>query len=71
MVHFVVTMTRDKLVELERDGLHKAFKLQTTTSITSMVCTLIISSGIVIMFRKYEVIIVNVLYSALLMTTCA
>ncbi|KAJ8686672.1 hypothetical protein QAD02_022466 [Eretmocerus hayati] len=35
-VHFVVTMQRDKLVELERDGLHKAFKLQTTTSTTSM-----------------------------------
>ncbi|XP_032456778.1 DNA topoisomerase 2 isoform X2 [Nasonia vitripennis] len=36
MVHFVVTLQRDKLAELERDGLHKAFKLQTTTSITSM-----------------------------------
>ncbi|KZC12629.1 PREDICTED: DNA topoisomerase 2 [Dufourea novaeangliae] len=35
-VHFVVIMNRDKLVELEREGLHKAFKLQTTTSITSM-----------------------------------
>ncbi|XP_011168143.1 DNA topoisomerase 2 isoform X2 [Solenopsis invicta] len=35
-VHFIVIMNRDKLVELERDGLHKAFKLQTTTSITSM-----------------------------------
>ncbi|XP_053982250.1 DNA topoisomerase 2 isoform X2 [Hylaeus volcanicus] len=35
-VHFIVTLNRDKLVELERDGLHKAFKLQTTTAITSM-----------------------------------
>ncbi|XP_020282371.1 DNA topoisomerase 2 isoform X2 [Pseudomyrmex gracilis] len=35
-VHFIVIMNRDKLVELERDGLHKAFKLQTTTTITSM-----------------------------------
>ncbi|XP_076167856.1 DNA topoisomerase 2 isoform X2 [Ptiloglossa arizonensis] len=35
-VHFVVTLNRDKLVELERDGLHKAFKLQTTTAVTSM-----------------------------------
>jgi len=30
-------MNRDKLVELERDGLHKIFKLQTTMTITSMV----------------------------------
>lgn len=30
-------INRDKLVELERDGLHKAFKLQTTTTVTSMV----------------------------------
>ena len=29
-------INRDKLVELERDGLHKAFKLQTTTTVTSM-----------------------------------
>ncbi|XP_043264993.1 DNA topoisomerase 2 isoform X1 [Colletes gigas] len=35
-VHFVVTLNRDKLVELERDGLHKTFKLQTTMAITSM-----------------------------------
>ncbi|XP_076297537.1 DNA topoisomerase 2 isoform X2 [Lasioglossum baleicum] len=35
-VHFVVILNRDKLVELERDGLHKAFKLQTTMAITSM-----------------------------------
>ncbi|XP_076228043.1 DNA topoisomerase 2 [Nomia melanderi] len=35
-VHFVVILNRDKLVELERDGLHKAFKLQTTMTITSM-----------------------------------
>ncbi|CAB0028142.1 unnamed protein product [Trichogramma brassicae] len=35
-VHFIVTIPRDKLVELEREGLHKVFKLQTTTSITSM-----------------------------------
>ncbi|XP_024882454.1 DNA topoisomerase 2 isoform X2 [Temnothorax curvispinosus] len=35
-VHFIVMMNRDKLVELEKDGLHKVFKLQTTTSITSM-----------------------------------
>lgn len=38
VVHFVITMSREKLIELERDGLHKAFKLQTTASITSMVC---------------------------------
>jgi len=36
-VHFIVMMNRDKLIELERDGLHKAFKLQTTMTITSMV----------------------------------
>lgn len=36
-VHFIIMMTRDKLLELERDGLHKAFKLQTTTTVTSMV----------------------------------
>lgn len=36
-VHFIVIMNRDKLVELERDGLHKVFKLQTTMTITSMV----------------------------------
>ncbi|XP_034171791.2 DNA topoisomerase 2 isoform X1 [Osmia lignaria lignaria] len=35
-VHFIVILNRDKLVELERDGLHKAFKLQTTTTVTSM-----------------------------------
>nr|XP_033326918.1 DNA topoisomerase 2 isoform X1 [Megalopta genalis] len=35
-VHFVVILNRDKLVELEKDGLHKAFKLQTTMAITSM-----------------------------------
>ncbi|XP_025075601.1 DNA topoisomerase 2 isoform X2 [Pogonomyrmex barbatus] len=35
-VHFIVMMNRDKLLELERDGLHKAFKLQTTMTITSM-----------------------------------
>ncbi|XP_011051351.1 PREDICTED: DNA topoisomerase 2 isoform X1 [Acromyrmex echinatior] len=35
-VHFIVMMNRDKLVELERDGLHKTFKLQTTMTITSM-----------------------------------
>lgn len=35
-VHFIVTMNRDKLHEFERDGLHKAFKLQTTMSTTSM-----------------------------------
>ncbi|XP_068992857.1 DNA topoisomerase 2 isoform X1 [Neodiprion pinetum] len=35
-VRFIVFMNRDKLVELERDGLHKAFKLQTTMSTTSM-----------------------------------
>jgi DNA topoisomerase-2 len=42
MVHFIVTLQREKLMELERDGLHKAFKIQTTTSITSMVCITII-----------------------------
>lgn len=36
-VHFIVMMNRDKLAELEREGLHKIFKLQTTTTITSMV----------------------------------
>lgn len=36
-VHFIVIMNRDKLLELEKDGLHKAFKLQTTMTITSMV----------------------------------
>ncbi|KAK2587990.1 hypothetical protein KPH14_004067 [Odynerus spinipes] len=35
-VHFIVMLNRDKLLELERDGLHKAFKLQSTMSITSM-----------------------------------
>lgn len=35
-VHFIVILNRDKLLELERDGLHKAFKLQSTMSITSM-----------------------------------
>ncbi|CAL7944561.1 unnamed protein product [Xylocopa violacea] len=35
-IHFIVMLTRDKLAELERDGLHKAFKLQSTTTITSM-----------------------------------
>ena len=35
-VLFIVILNRDKLVELERDGLHKAFKLQTTTTVTSM-----------------------------------
>ncbi|XP_012256449.2 DNA topoisomerase 2 isoform X2 [Athalia rosae] len=35
-VRFIVFMNRDKLVEMERDGLHKAFKLQTTMSSTSM-----------------------------------
>ncbi|XP_017797949.1 PREDICTED: DNA topoisomerase 2 [Habropoda laboriosa] len=35
-VQFIVMLNRDKLVELERDGLHKAFKLQTTMTITSM-----------------------------------
>ncbi|XP_044583861.1 DNA topoisomerase 2 isoform X2 [Cotesia glomerata] len=35
-VHFVISINRDKLVDLERDGLHKVFKLQTTMPITSM-----------------------------------
>lgn len=35
-VKFIVTLNRDKLQELEREGLHKAFKLQSTTTITSM-----------------------------------
>ncbi|XP_034948461.1 DNA topoisomerase 2 [Chelonus insularis] len=35
-VRFIVSINRDKLQELERDGLHKAFKLQTTMSTTSM-----------------------------------
>lgn len=36
-VHFIIILNRDKLLELEREGLHKAFKLQTTMTITSMV----------------------------------
>lgn len=35
-VHFIVILNRDKLLELEKDGLHKTFKLQTTMTITSM-----------------------------------
>ena len=35
-VHFIVILNRDKLLELEKEGLHKAFKLQTTTAVTSM-----------------------------------
>ncbi|XP_076674328.1 DNA topoisomerase 2 [Andrena cerasifolii] len=35
-VHFIVIINRDKLVELEKEGLHRAFKLQTTTAVTSM-----------------------------------
>ncbi|XP_011866622.1 PREDICTED: DNA topoisomerase 2 isoform X2 [Vollenhovia emeryi] len=35
-VHFIVILNRDKLVELEREGLHKVFKIQTTMTITSM-----------------------------------
>ncbi|EFN87409.1 DNA topoisomerase 2 isoform X2 [Harpegnathos saltator] len=35
-VHFIVMLNRDKLLELEKDGLHKAFKIQTTMTITSM-----------------------------------
>ena len=35
-VHFIVILNRDKLIELEKEGLHRAFKLQTTTAITSM-----------------------------------
>ncbi|XP_032667667.1 DNA topoisomerase 2 isoform X2 [Odontomachus brunneus] len=35
-VHFIVILNRDKLLELERDGLHKTFKIQTTMTITSM-----------------------------------
>ncbi|XP_011872307.1 PREDICTED: DNA topoisomerase 2-alpha-like, partial [Vollenhovia emeryi] len=35
-VHFIVILNRDKLVELEREGLHKVFKLQTTMARTSM-----------------------------------
>ncbi|XP_006619462.1 DNA topoisomerase 2 isoform X1 [Apis dorsata] len=35
-VHFIIMLNRDKLLELERDGLHKAFKLQTTMTVTSM-----------------------------------
>lgn len=36
-VRFVVTLPADRLVKLETEGLHQAFKLQTTISITSMV----------------------------------
>ncbi|XP_011340698.1 DNA topoisomerase 2 isoform X1 [Ooceraea biroi] len=35
-VHFIVMLNRDKLYELEKEGLHKVFKLQTTMTITSM-----------------------------------
>ncbi|XP_017879111.1 DNA topoisomerase 2 isoform X2 [Ceratina calcarata] len=35
-VHFIIIMNRDKLAELERDGLHKAFKLQSVTTVTNM-----------------------------------
>lgn len=35
-VHFIIMLNRDKLLDLERDGLHKAFKLQTTMTVTSM-----------------------------------
>ncbi|XP_076765755.1 DNA topoisomerase 2 [Xylocopa sonorina] len=35
-IHFIVMLNRDKLLDLERDGLHKAFKLQTTMTVTSM-----------------------------------
>lgn len=41
-VHFIVILSRDKLVELERDGLHKAFKLQSTMTVTSMVRNVVI-----------------------------
>jgi hypothetical protein len=38
-VKFIVSLSRDKLVTAEREGLHKFFKLQGTTSLTSMVST--------------------------------
>jgi len=38
-VRFVVTMHPDKLRAAEAEGLHRFFKLQTTVSLSSMVCT--------------------------------
>ncbi|KAL1128861.1 hypothetical protein AAG570_013395 [Ranatra chinensis] len=35
-VRFVVTLSRDKLISAENEGLHKFFKLQTTYSLSSM-----------------------------------
>ncbi|KAK0097853.1 hypothetical protein PV326_013248 [Microctonus aethiopoides] len=35
-IHFIITLAPEKLAELERDGLHKVFKLQSTTTTTSM-----------------------------------
>ncbi|XP_014218096.1 DNA topoisomerase 2 isoform X3 [Copidosoma floridanum] len=35
-VRFIVTLPKDKLYDLEKEGLHKVFKLQNTTTITSM-----------------------------------
>uniref|UniRef100_A0A1B6ECC9 DNA topoisomerase 2 n=1 Tax=Clastoptera arizonana TaxID=38151 RepID=A0A1B6ECC9_9HEMI len=37
-IRFVVTLTRDKMIIAENEGLHKTFKLQTTSSISSMCC---------------------------------
>lgn len=36
-VRFLVSLSRDKLVSAEQEGLHKFFKLQTTISLSSMV----------------------------------
>lgn len=36
-VKFIITMTRDQFARHESDGFHKAFKLQTSISISSMV----------------------------------
>ena len=37
-VRFVVKMSADNLSKAEQAGLHRTFKLQTTLSISSMVC---------------------------------
>lgn len=36
-VRFVVTIPQDRLLKLEDEGLHKAFKLQSSLSISCMV----------------------------------
>ncbi|XP_022236332.1 DNA topoisomerase 2-alpha-like isoform X2 [Limulus polyphemus] len=48
-VKFLITINEDKLAELEHQGLHKVFKLQSTVNTTSMV--LFDHTGVL---RKYE-----------------